>query len=448
MFANMAQNITQLDDLKTVDTEAVTETVIKNLNLIFQYNQEDIADVLTVHTLDVLQSLRTELSKNLVNKHQEYNSRTLISRKVKHLVVQDIINFGYSIANDNLARDVDKAFTRIDSNTNRPDSGDTEESTVTEMAEILRLITVLQEDMNALKAENKNIKKQLRDIVPCKCKSSHTPGTASGPSHDVNPIPSTSGSGVSVTDPPATSGSLNGHSADSVPLQGSTTKNSDAPITNQLTPNPAAIPISSTDSESTTEDDDVAKFQLSYRELKRKRKQERRASKSNATLRAAKTQAPTTGTLRAATSHVPTSDIYVGNVDPAHSVQDIVSHIKKIPVDIGTSNVAQLRKGNDWKSFRVSINRNDYNKVLHATWPKGIKVRPFAEQKGKHQKRNARKGPRPSRNTQPFRTRSDDWYDPYYEYHQQEPTYEYDVSESYDRHFPRLQRQSWDHYYY
>ena len=95
MFANMAQNITQLDDLKTVDTEAVTETVIKNLNLIFQYNQEDIADVLTVHTLDVLQSLRTELSKNLVNKHQEYNSRTLISRKVKHLVVQDIINFGY-----------------------------------------------------------------------------------------------------------------------------------------------------------------------------------------------------------------------------------------------------------------------------------------------------------------------------------------------------------------
>jgi hypothetical protein len=153
--------------------------------------------------------------------------------------------------------------------------------------------------------------------------------------------------------------------------------------------------------------------------------------------------------LKAAGAPV-TKEVYIGNVDPDHTAEDIVAHIKQ---NIGITTLSRkdvrvLYTGQDAKSFCVSTAENDFNKILNASWTSGIKVRQFYPRSGKG---------RSSRNGKPQRRwRGGDSkhisQSPRYHYNQYGeqpfrayPRFQYHSEHDYDEEWPRLPRSSWNH---
>ena len=122
-YLTMATRITLLSDLKTIDDSHLAITFTENLDSIFSYNHKDIANTLDERVADALTSLRNELFEKIKTNFPEYQSKCLIARKAKHLLIQDIIQFGYSLVNKNVTREMEKAFSKNDpsSHTNETD---------------------------------------------------------------------------------------------------------------------------------------------------------------------------------------------------------------------------------------------------------------------------------------------------------------------------------------
>ena len=122
-YLTMATRITLLSEFKTIDDSHLAITFTENLDSIFSYNHKDIAITLDERVADALATLRNELFEKIKTNFPEYQSKCLIARKAKHLLIQDIIQFGYSIVNKNVTREMEKAFSKNDpsSHTNETD---------------------------------------------------------------------------------------------------------------------------------------------------------------------------------------------------------------------------------------------------------------------------------------------------------------------------------------
>jgi hypothetical protein len=145
--------------------------------------------------------------------------------------------------------------------------------------------------------------------------------------------------------------------------------------------------------------------------------------------------------LRAAPAPTTYKEIYVGNVDPKNTVADVVEHVKQNVCSITLSDVEELYKGQDAKSFHVKVPDSDYDKVVNSTWPKGIKVRQFyPKSRGGPGKTSRNRAGQRSRNQQKRNpTQSNQPFRPTYGY------WSYPEHDQYDAEWPPLPRSSGDH---
>ena len=420
--------INNLADLKNTAVDSFAETFMHNLSSIFQYTQTDIIEVIDIRCQNTLAVLRQKLCDEIKVSFPMYQQRRPISRKAKHLIAQDIFHLGYSLVNESVSCEAEKAFHKAGNEDAGNEDEEQEENRPAangELAKLIAAVAELQQAVNSLKTENKKLTKRIDEMPICKCAADH----AGQPNN-----------GERTEDPETSNGPV---VEEAVQAGGSQV---DAAVT--VSSSSSSHPSSDTESES----DDQSRN-------RRKRKKPKRSSGANNNKCFPKKQASKTSDatspnqvtnnnqpkshtqLKAASPSPVVKEIYVGNVDPENSISDIVDHIKLIASPIGPSDVRELYKGHDAKSFCVKVPENNFNKVISAVWPTGIKVRKFypksngAQQNKNQAHRRGAQGPqkgikasnrtsqgqyaRQPRNRpntyqkQPFRSYQDqrDWYD-------------------------------------
>ena len=353
----MPQNINQLTELDDIEDSELSETFTANINCIFQYVKKDISECLDKKSNETVKKLSCDLFDLFKEKFPAYSAKKPINRKAKHLMIEDIFSFGYSIANEQVAHDIDQIFTR---NTSLAIASEEIVDEQTDLAQLIVSVSNLQRIVNSLQTKNNELNKKLNDLqIPvCKCVCKGVSPQVD--KSDQNPQPKNDGPVNSAATASTSSGS-NARQAVSPPMVPRKSDESSLP--------------SSFDSES----DDG--FHLPQRQRKKKQRAHKKATvKSSkgktATVLSAASKSKT-DVLRPAASAM--KRVYVGNVNPAHSAGDIASHIKEVTktVNIPKEDVKELYKGEDGKSFCVTVPEADFDEVLNSPWPKGIKVRKF-----------------------------------------------------------------------
>ena len=349
---NMAR-IVNLSDLKTIDDEGVAKAFFENMEMIFQFALKDITAVLEEKQTDVLGTIRQELCDKMKNSFPEFHARRPINRKAKHLIVQDIFQLGYSLVNKSPTKEAEKAFEKVDIQINNgvdDDDGEGEDNTSQDIGEMARLLTTvanLQKNVNFLMKENNKLNMRLNALPPCKCAC---------------PAASTSGASASRS-----IGQDSNAGGDSIPSK-------------------AVDDFSLSDTGTETEEDEskCPNRTVSRKEKRHKNKAIKTRTPSHRQIKASSLSK--SSHLKAAPIHSEYMQVYVGNVDPETSTTDVTEHIKQHADSVVISEIHDLYKGKDARSFRITVADSDFNKVINTPWPKGIKVRKFYPKK-KHEPR-------------------------------------------------------------
>ena len=411
--------INSLTDLENIGDDSVVETFMLNLTLIFQYAQTDIIETLDKRSDSSLTALRERLCDEIKSNFPAYQLRRPISRRVKHLFTHDIFHLGYSIVNEGVSREAEKAFDKANDEEASPVVEPDEEDDTQlngEMAQLISTVAKLQETVNSLRTENKMLTKRIDELPVCKCAVSHEDRT--------------------IRDEPPVNQAGN-----------STTAVVEQVVKACSSKDDAAVEVSSNSSNSSSDSENESTDQRDQRSKKRKKSKTGSKNKclvAKSVLKAS--NAPSKNhvainpqsQLKAASISSAVKEIYVGNVSPESSASDIADHIKDIATPIATKDVRELYKGPDAKSFCVKVPESDFHKVVGATWPTGIKVRQFyprsnganhkKNQRGWHRNRGPHQGvkaanrrgqyrgqPKNTYQEQPFRVSPDynqsDWYD-------------------------------------
>ena len=425
----MSEKIDQLTDLKDLSDDELSEKFVASLDVIFQYAKSDIVETIDTKSQDVLKNLRQVLWDLFKINFPAYANRKPINRIKKHLIVKDIFQLGYSITNEDTCQDIDQVFTKDETPADCSDE-ESPEDAPQDLAQVISIITKLQQEVNSLKKSNKELHKKLNGspVCSCKCLEKSRAGDT--------PTPSTS---------------------TECPPSHQERKDSKNPVDPKV-----VIDIEDHSSApSSIESDDEGWEQQKSRKKKhiRNKTVSVRSSKQPESKGLLAAKIKTSPGLKAAHSNVK-REVYVGNLDPNSTAADIIAHIKN-DVKISNSDIRELSKREDVKSFCLKVCEDDYDKVLQASWPKGIKVRQFyphsqrgtvnaSDRKPSHNKtrhRYANKDTRSTRNSkiryQPFRT------NPQAQSHQAYYSYdEYDQFYEYERQWPSLPSNRWDHEWY
>ena len=83
---------------------------LENMGVIFQWASQDIRDSIESREMNTLLCLRTKLCSMIQTTFAEFADRQAINRKVKHKVLHDIYNLGYSQVNMAPVKELDKLF--------------------------------------------------------------------------------------------------------------------------------------------------------------------------------------------------------------------------------------------------------------------------------------------------------------------------------------------------
>ena len=330
----MAQ-ITHLSDLKTVTDDDFANVFMKSLENVFQCNQQDISSALESKSFDVLSALRNKLGEQAKTTFSCFNTRALINRRAKHLVIKDICILGDCLMKNIATNDLEKCVfgqpsNQIDSEVHDEDGA---KSSDRDLSLITSLIEGLQSSINSLALENRELRESIDTLVAnkccCKCRCGQ----------DDNPHTH------SATSPPGANDPFQAHSSTSSDdgSQGSAGDRDSHPdrnVANRLT-SVQHSPLTST------------------------------ASKSD----------PKPLTARPSSS-ASVKEVYIGNVNAEHSCNDVVHHLVTKGFDVPPPNIRLLKKTTDSCSFSLKIQEKDFDKVINddtSVWPAGIKVRPFFE---------------------------------------------------------------------
>ena len=106
--------IRQLPDLNSVADGKYDDVFIRSLNTIYQYSLRDIQDQLQKASMKVLTVLHKALCDKVRTNFSQYKDRRVINRQVKHTIVPDIFNLGYSLVNKSSSNELDKIFVNKD----------------------------------------------------------------------------------------------------------------------------------------------------------------------------------------------------------------------------------------------------------------------------------------------------------------------------------------------
>lgn len=360
--------ITNLGELKGVENEKLSECFISNLSLIYQYALKDIEVALENKSLEVLQSLRTELFTKVSESLSNYQNKTLIvNRKTKHTAIGDIVQLGYSIVNNSPSREID----RICGEKQHADGGGLDDE-VSKLSDILLVVSELNETVNALqssvtqlKAENKTLLSRissLEEMTPRKHPSvTHAASSTSGTLTESN-----------NSKPPSDAGITDDNTHENQLLVAVTQNQDDDDLTGRQSPvNQPPGPVVNTESAT----DNGTRSNSSSQGFQQQRSERRQQQRQS--------QADERG-LRPAPQTRNSKQVYLGHVDIHCSAKDVCDHFVSKGVVIQPSDVRQLGNGSEAKSFCVSVLENDFNSIIAANSPVipvGIKARPFYPRK-------------------------------------------------------------------
>ena len=393
--SNNNSGFTTLKDIQAWDKDSFTAKFTDNLELIMRYGSKDITESLQCIDLSTLCILQKALCDKVSGMFPQFKESRPVNRQVKHRVIPDIFQLGYSLVNESPSKDLDKIFV----------SKDTGNSVCTEeLLELLQVSTTLHKRVDLLENLVKVLKQELAELregfIPSSCKSPNTEDYAAATSRNsaVSPFDSTSGA--------ATSASASSFNA--------TTPTSTVPST-QVTEPPSS---DSSDSEkSDKHEDSVADddnpFVVPRAHKKKLSKRERRTLRSNS--RASKgnhnsvseaslpprADEPATNecVLQAAPSVVPkqdpnpvpalsaapspnsTKEIYVGGLSANHGVPDIKNYLSAKGISLTGCRILSTR--HQWRSFVLTMSKTSESQVLNQDiWPQGVIVRPFRPNRG------------------------------------------------------------------
>ena len=345
--------IRQLPDLNSVADDKYDDVFMRSLNTIYQYSLRDIQDQLQKASMKVLTVLHKALCDKVRTDFSQYKDRRAINRQVKHTIVPDIFNLGYSLVNKSQSNELDKIFVNKDESLAADTDSDMAALSVSEYQELLQVVADLTQRLTYLESKVKTFQRE-----GCKLVSEKDIGTS--------PLK---------------------------PLRTSDLSDNDSPDTN--TDGDTDL---STDHEDNVRDNNEKQnepfeYQGAYRrKLNRRRKRQPNtttidtASSKHTTKNAV--SIPTKSHKVIASASRPKKSVYVGNIDVSHSADDIRGHPKGINVTHGVT-VTDLARRRDWRSFKVEVPADKLQAVLDKeSWSQGVIVRPFRDQENSRRQGN------------------------------------------------------------
>ena len=399
------QVLQNLNDIKSVTDSELSEVFCNNLQLIYQYAGKDITDAIENRDLTVLGELCAHLFEKLQESFPELQHKTLVTRRVKHTQLNDIFQIGYSIVNKSVSKDLEKAFVPSATN-NASASSDDDSGTVQDLSQLIGTVSslmirigTLEKDIVALQKSNRDFEKLVAELQGMRAVQPANPG------------PSTTNSEASDRDSSQTN---NAGSQQSDQVTGPSSANSPG---SSVDPPPKTSTSGTSDSSpSSTEDEEgFVEYQSKKKHKKRKRKTQKQGKHlptATTTLRAATSAVPaqsqtslkaatSTGQQSTSTNKSATKPLYLGNVHPSSTIQDIRNHLAKYGVHVSAEDVRPLAKGVKSCSYRAEIPEANFSSLISdsSVWPEGLKVREFfpAPQHKRRSGSNARPHHRNSR---------------------------------------------------
>ena len=152
-----------LSQLETCDD--LCHLFVEQLDIVYSYSASDINCTLNKLSIDALKLLHKSLWDRTKATFEPLRDRKAIVRQVKHTIVPDIYQFGLSLVNKHLSKDLDKAYV----NREMPTEPDTPEVTPdTELAKVLQIVvnlqqkvSVMEKELSAVKQDNKFLHTRL-----------------------------------------------------------------------------------------------------------------------------------------------------------------------------------------------------------------------------------------------------------------------------------------------
>ena len=350
--------IQQLSELES--TTSPCEAFVSSLDTIYSYNAHDIQTTLEKLSIETLKGLHKELWVKMTSVFQPLKDSKLIMRQLKHTLIPDIYQFGLSLVNNILTKDVDKMYVSKDSShTEAPveiiDSNTEFDNLLKIVLDIRSRMSGLEKELEKVKVENKKLSTIVRSL---ECSSGNIAQCTDAANQTNETVPETA--------------------------------SADANNSSLLAVTHQSIVVSSSEDSSDT---DTESFQPPSRYMKKIRKLERKVK--SLTKSAAVVPNPVTeerpvppqtvrNTLRAAqpppenkTSASSTySELYIGGVSGDNTPDDIRSYLNAEGIR-NIKSVHPLSQNNDWQSFKVNMSQSDCNLALMSVkWPVGIRIRP------------------------------------------------------------------------
>ena len=396
--------ISSLVDLDRINDDHFTQSFCDSLDVVFRYAVSDIQVALQRREMEALSCLHRTLCDKAVSIFPQYKDKRIVNRQVKHTIVPDICNLGFSVVNKSVHKDLYKIFTSNGASDNPSSSGPNGHNmpSVSEVTRLLEIVTKLQTKVNAMEKDIINLKanneQRQTTILALQEPSQAYAADATPPSQNSvsNSIvqsehPDTSNSiesSMDTTDPPlqheivvtSQPGSIESATAESTPV-------------NTDIDNASSLPISDT---SDSEDDDRSgefSFQRTYK--KKLAKLEKRISKLCDKLETRPSSSEPKEQILTPSQVSPDQDklVYVGGVDPRHPTEAVHQYVTSLGIHRCT--ITQLAANKDYKSFRVSVPASHYDTILDTrNWSETITIRPF---RNEQPPRRRQTGPRDRR---------------------------------------------------
>jgi len=328
-------DMTALNELSLVAGDQLAAQYLERLNSIHAHPREDIAAVLQRFSKDPLSELHRAMCTKASEKFETLRNRRPIKRTAIGTLVTDIVALGYSIANDTVSRDAEKAF-QLESVEPRA----SQEDHALEYAELLRVVAALSTRLSSVEKELAELKATTSSPSSVTQVLTSTPEDDSD--EDAENEDRVSENEWQTVEPHRRRGTTN---ASQSSLRGG---NNPQESGNRTAEQPTA---------------------------------DRSAAQSHRPVAAAADASSeqahvTTTTLRAATNGDET-EIYVGNIQPSNTVDDIRKHIRGMGINDEIT-VRPLRKTGHQRSFKVLLPRHHKGTVLaKQRWPEHV---PFIKQ--------------------------------------------------------------------
>ena len=161
--------ISQLSELKEIPDEDFTVIFVKSLYNIFKWVQNDIVSTLTERNFDKLLELRNALCDQAKETFPTLSAKTAINRRVKHLVVKDIVILGECLANETQSSDLEKVVfcQTLSGVVDVNPCGVTLDNSSGEggLQMVVGLVRQLQSTVQELVVENKLLREKVENLV-------------------------------------------------------------------------------------------------------------------------------------------------------------------------------------------------------------------------------------------------------------------------------------------